>query len=166
MNKKNAIFTCVGMCASAAVGAAASWYYVSKSKESLLQGRLMNSDKHLRLFLLMNQWLQIKQQGKEISSFFSKNGYKNIAVYGMSYVGERLIDELKNSGINVTYTIDRRAERLKSAIPMYSVEDELPEADVIVVTAVFFFEDIKEQLEVKTDIPVISMEDVLFDLMN
>lgn len=60
-------------------------------KEKEAQGM---SKKHLSLFLMMNQWVRIKQEGKNLSSYFEKNGYKNIAVYGMSYAGETLIEEL------------------------------------------------------------------------
>ena len=59
------------------------------------------SDKHLALFLMMNQWVKVKQEGKNLASYFEKNGYKKIAIYGMSYAGETLLEELKDSEINV-----------------------------------------------------------------
>ena len=55
------------------------------------------SDKHFELFKMMNEWVRVKQEGKNLSSYFKRNGYKKIAIYGMSYAGERLVDELKNS---------------------------------------------------------------------
>lgn len=45
------------------------------------------SDKHLAMFLLMNEWMKIKQAGKHIRDYLAKNGYKSVAVYGLSYVG-------------------------------------------------------------------------------
>ena len=42
------------------------------------------SDKHLALFFMMNQWVKIKQEGKNIVSYFERTSYKKIAIYGMS----------------------------------------------------------------------------------
>ena len=53
------------------------------------------AEKHLALFLMMNQWVKVKQEGKNLSCYFEKNGYKKIAIYGMSYAGETLLEELK-----------------------------------------------------------------------
>lgn len=122
------------------------------------------SDKHLALFLLMNEWMKSKQDGKHIKSYFEENGYKQIAVYGMSYVGERLIDELKGSGIIVKYAIDRNAESLYSELSIVSPEDVLPEVDAIIVTAITFFDEIQDMLESKVKCPIISFEDILYEL--
>ena len=63
------------------------------------------SDKHLALFLMMNQWVKVKQEGKSLVKYMEQNGYQEIAIYGMSYVGECLLNELKNSNIVVKYGI-------------------------------------------------------------
>ena len=55
----------------------------------------------------MNQWVSNHQKGKSLISYFEKNNYKKIAVYGMNYIGNTLIDELKNSQITVEYGIDK-----------------------------------------------------------
>ena len=67
------------------------------------------SDKHLALFLMMNRWVQAKQEGKNVSDFLEHNAYKNIAIYGMSYAGERLFEQLSKSNIKVKYGIDRKS---------------------------------------------------------
>ena len=38
------------------------------------------SDKHLALFLMMNRWVQAKQEGKNVSDFLEHNAYKNIVL--------------------------------------------------------------------------------------
>ena len=45
-----------------------------------------------------------------------------------------------------------------------SVEDELEEVDAVIVTAVTFFDDILEKLSQKLDCPVISLEDILYEI--
>ena len=48
------------------------------------------SEKHLSLFLMMNQWVKIRQEGKNLVQNLEQKGYKKIAIYGMSYAGETL----------------------------------------------------------------------------
>lgn len=124
------------------------------------------SDKHLALFLMMNQWVKVRQKGKNIETYFQKNDYKRIAIYGMSYVGETLWDELKNTDIEVVYGIDRNADYMYSELPVVSIEDDLEKVDAIVVTAITFFKDIKGVLVKKVDCPIISLENILEDIAN
>lgn len=39
--------------------------------------------------------------------YFTQNGYQKIAVYGMHYAGERLVDELRNTEVKVVCGIDQ-----------------------------------------------------------
>lgn len=122
------------------------------------------SDKHLTLFLMMNQWVKVKQEGKSLASYFEGNGYKNIAVYGISYAGETLIDELKETNVHVAYGIDKNADTIYADVNMVSIDDDLEPVDAIVVTAITFFEEIEEKLLEKTDCPIISLEDILYEV--
>ncbi len=122
------------------------------------------SDKHLSLFLMMNQWVKIKQEGKNLASYFEKNSYNKIAIYGMSYAGETLIDELKGSGVTVAYAIDKNADSLYADVDIVSTDDDFEQVDAVVVTAITFFDEIEEQLSEKMDCPIISLEDVLYEV--
>ncbi len=131
--------------------------------EKLNKARAM-SDKHLELFKMMNQWVKVKQDGKNLASYLEKNGYKRIAVYGMSYAGETLVDELRGSTVTVVYGIDKNAVSLYSDVDIVSMEDDLEIVDAIVVTAITFFDEIEEQLSEKIDCPIISLEDILYEV--
>lgn len=122
------------------------------------------SDKHKALFLMMNQWVKVKQEGKSLSEYFVKNGYKRIAVYGMSFAGETLLNELKETEVRVLYGIDKNAEGIYLDLNVFTLEDSLDEADAIVVTAVFYFDDIKNTLSKKFNCPIISLEDILYEM--
>ncbi len=122
------------------------------------------SDKHLALFMMMNQWVKIKQEGKSLTSYFDNNGYKRIAIYGMSYAGKTLVDELKNSEIQIEYGIDQRADNIYSDIPIVTLEDTLIGVDAIIVTAITYFEDIQAELSNKVECPIISLEDILYEM--
>lgn len=122
------------------------------------------SDKHLELFKMMNQWVRVKQEEKNLSDFFEKKGYKKIAIYGMSYAGETLVNELRETNIQVLYGIDQLAERLYAEIDIVTLDDDLKEVDAIVVTAITFFNEIEEMLSKKLNCPIISLEDILYDI--
>lgn len=145
-------------------GAAAGAGTVGKISGDKLQKAKNMSDKHLALFLMMNQWVKVKQEGKNLSSYLQKNGYKRIAIYGMSYAGETLVEELKNTGIEVAYGIDKNADSMYSDVDIMSMDDSLDEVDAIVVTAITFFDEIEEKLLEKMDCPIISLEDILYEV--
>lgn len=157
---KKGIVSVLSALAGAAVGAGAI-KKVSGDKINVLGGM---SDKHLALFLMMNQWVKIKQDGKQLASYFMDKGYKRIAVYGMSYAGETLLNELKNTEVKIVYAIDKNADSIFSEIDVFSMEDELEEVDAIVVTAITFYDEIEEKLSEKLDCPILSLEDILYEI--
>ena len=134
---------------------------ISKAKISKIK---QLSDKHLKLFLMMNQWVRVRQEGKEISSYFVRNSYKRIAVYGMSYAGETLLEELKKTEIEVVYGIDQKADGIFADIKLVTMEEPLDNVDAVVVTAITFFDEIEEKLRKKIHCPIISLEDILYEI--
>ncbi len=156
---KKGIISILSALTGAAVGAGVTEKLIGVNVE---KNRNM-SEKHFALFLMMNQWVKVKQDGKDLVSYFEKNGYKRIAVYGMSYAGETLIDELRNSAVTVVYGIDQNAASLYSDVDIVSIDEELEDVDAVVVTAITFFDEIEEQLSKKMDCPIISLEDILYE---
>lgn len=111
---------------------------------------------------ILIQWLSLRQKGITAGDFMRKNGYKTVAVYGMKELGELLYKELRNEGICVKYVIDRFTESVFIDVPVLKPDEPLCPVDVIVVTAVHFYEEIRESLTGRVDIPIRSLEDVLF----
>lgn len=157
---KNGVLSFLSALTGAVLGAGA----MGKIKEKSVKKAEKLSEKHLALFLMMNQWVKIKQENKELASYFEKKGFKKIAIYGMSYVGETLVDELKNSNITVLYGIDQKADSIYADVDIVFIEDELQEVDAIVVTAVTFFDEIEEKLSRKVHCPIISLDDILYEV--
>lgn len=149
---------------SAAAGAAASACVVANSAGKEVDKNLQMSKKHLDLFLMMNQWVKVKQEGKNVSDYLEKNDYKSIAIYGMSYAGEALVRELSDSAIEVKYGIDKNAAGVYSELKLVTPEDELEEVDAVVVTAISFFEDIEKNLSNKLKADIIALDDILYNL--
>ncbi|MCI8358470.1 MAG: hypothetical protein HFI51_10055 [Lachnospiraceae bacterium] len=161
--KKGAI-SVLSLFVGAAAGATAGAVGVGRKAGDKIADRQKLADKHLALYLMMNQWVKVKQEGKNLSAYFENNSYKKIAVYGMNYVGETLLSELKGSGLEIAYAIDRKADTIYADVDVYTAEDALEKVDVVVVTAITFFDEIKEKLGKKMDCPIISLEDILYEV--
>lgn len=157
---KKGVFSILSVLTGAVLGAS----LVGKVKNKKLNSVNQMSGKHLSLFLMMNQWVKVKQEGKNLYSYFAKKGYKRIAIYGMSYAGEALMNELKDSSVTVVYGIDQNADSIYMDVDIVSMNDELEEVDAIVVTAITFFDEIEEKLLEKVDYPIISLEDILYEV--
>lgn len=161
---KQILKTAVSVLAGMAVGGITVGGIIGKlSGEATAKAQKM-SDKHLVLFRMMNQWVKVKQEGKNLSAYFEKNGYKKIAIYGMSFAGETLVDELKNTNTKVLYGIDQNADRLYAEVDIVNLDDHLGKVDAIVVTAITFFEEVEVKLNKLVDCPIISLEDVLYEV--
>ena len=116
------------------------------------------------LFRSLNQWLLLKQEGKSLAKYFSDNEYKTIAIYGMGEMGNRLYDELKGTDITVKYAIDKEMSSIYSELEVMDPQETLEEVDAIIVSAIFAFDEIEEELSKKVSCPVISLDDVVFEV--
>lgn len=157
---KKGISTLLGMAAGAAAGGIAAGTKSSKK----IKGMVETEAKVHELYMAFDQWLQIRQQGKSLVEYFKNNGYKTVAVYGMKELGERLCDELKGSDVTVSYAIDQNADAIYADVDVVTPDEVLAPVDVIVVTAITYFDEIEEKLCEKVDCPIISLEDILYEV--
>lgn len=132
------------------------------------QENLRNKDKKINKFKsyynTLNEWLRIKHKGVNLEKYFIENGYKNVAIYGMGEMGNRLYEELMNTEICVKYAIDKNALSIYSELQMYEAAEDVPPVDVIVVTATFAYDEIVEELQNKVTCPIVSLEDVVYEI--
>lgn len=123
-----------------------------------------NAEKSAQIMRLYDQWMFIHQDHKSAYDYFVEKGIKSIAIYGMDNVGERFYEELKDTDIKIAYAIDKKGGSINAEIKIVAPEDELERVDAIVVTAVYYFDEIFKNLSSKTDIPIISLEEILHEV--
>lgn len=145
------------------VGASASALLIGKECNKLIKQKSDKVDKFKNYYYMLNQWLILKQQGKALTKYFEENQFNNIAIYGVGEMGNRLYDELKDSDICVKFAIDKEDNRYME-VEVKSPEDDFEGVDVIVVTAIFAFEEINRKISPRVSCPVISLEDIIFDI--
>lgn len=160
MKRKTGIAGIVGAFGIGIVGIALT----NKFKNEEIQKKKKSKDKFKGYYNLLNQWLRLKQERKSLETFFVENQYRTIAIYGMGELGNRLYDELKDSAVRIKYAIDENTAGAYSEIEVIAPDENFPEVDAIIVTAVFAYNEIEEKLSGKTNIPIISLEDVVYEV--
>lgn len=157
---KKSVATTLAMLSGAAAGA----FSVSALSKKIIEKKEGKINKFKKYYDMLNQWMIIKQEGKSLENYFINNGYHSIAIYGMGEMGNRLYEDLKGTKITVKYAIDKEAGLTYAEVETREITDTLPTVDAIVVTAVFAFDEIEESLKKTCDYPIISLQDVIYDL--
>lgn len=116
-------------------------------------------------FRLFDSWLYLKENHIDLEKYFVQNNIHNIAIYGAGKVARHLIAELRDSTISIKYLIDNKAKELLD-FSIYSLKEDWPRVDCIVITASFDYENIKKAINSKTDMSVILIDDILYELTN
>lgn len=121
------------------------------------------SDGFKSYYFVMTYWLEIKQRGKGLGEYFQKKNYKNIIIYGYGPIGRRVLDELKDTDINVCLVVDSNLSQEDSILGKVDDIDKVF-ADMILVTPTFAYNDIKNSIKDKVSCPIISLDEVVYSL--
>lgn len=133
------------------------WKYIQKlaTKSSRME----------RYHNMLNKWLEIKNEKILIGDYLQENEFYNIAIYGMGIYGINLLYELQeNESVRVLYGIDRAVDNVDGGIRVYKPEEELPEVDLVIVTAIMSYDSIKQLLVNKMNCPIISLERLIEEI--
>lgn len=120
--------------------------------------------KQVEFYDILIRWLGLRQEQRTLAEYFTENGYQAVAIYGMKEIGRLLLNELRLEGIDVRYVIDRNADKINADISIIKPSCNLPEVDVIVVTASHYFDSIYLELRESTEAEIIPVEDVLWNI--
>lgn len=112
---------------------------------------------------MMHQWFILKENGLPLSDILKKYDVSNVAVYGMGIIGRHVIRELEGSGIIVSYGIDKKNMDSYKDIAVFTPEGQLEKVDAVINTVVWSHDEIKRLLGGMMDVPVFSLEELVFD---
>ncbi len=117
-----------------------------------------------RYFKLLDQWVGVFERKGQIASYFERMQFETVAIYGKGILGKHLEKCLHESHIKAAYFIDSSSELFRSDDPFQYLEEHFPKADVVVVTPIMEYRDIRQKLRRIYDVPIISLEEVIFEL--
>lgn len=122
------------------------------------------AEKYRRYNGVLQQWIRLKNMEKSIAAYFVKRNIRSIAIYGMGDLGNRLFEELKSSAVEVLYGIDQNKDKVFSEIPIYSMDDELPYVDAVIVTPYLSYDQILPKVKEKFHGEILSLEDIIYEI--
>lgn len=160
--KKITIGTAAGAIGFA--GAIGGWIFTAKKLNEKINKKDARINKFKNYFDVTNEWVNLKNQGRNLEEYFVKNGWKQIAIYGMGELGNRLAEELKGSSVIIEYAIDKNADDIFAEMEVKRIDEELPPVDVIVVTPLFVYSEVEQTLREAVEYPIVSIEDVVFSM--
>ena len=83
---------------------------------------------------ILYSWLKFKNKGGSFKQYFVNNHINTIGIYGFANLGRQLYDELLKENINVSYVIDKMGNMINTNVDIKTLNDELSEVDVVIVT--------------------------------
>lgn len=138
-----------------------AWDNQSRKLEKQLLIKISNNE-------LSDVWLEIERKKINLAEHLNMMGYHHIAIYGYGKYGKMFYEEVANnsSGTIVDYIVDKHSDGLKKHLvcKVYSPYEKLPQCDAIIVSVVSQFYDIMLDLKQHTDIPVVSLYEVLYEI--
>ena len=113
---------------------------------------------------LYNMWLAMHQAGYSIEKYLTAQGVSSIAIYGYGELGAHLVNELKDSSVKIDCLIDKQRRQPYWGIQVVRPEEFDAEVDLIIVTAIAHYREIKRSMEMLTGCRIVSLEQVLEDV--
>ena len=121
---------------------------------------MTREEKFVLYFKILNRWMYLKNCNIPFAeSALLKD--KSVAIYGLGELGKRLIEQFELEDRKVEYAIDKQAKLLFADFDLYTLEENLPNVDVVVVTAVADFEEIKSELSGRINTTIVSLEEIV-----
>lgn len=103
-------------------------------------------DRYRGYWTTMDLWLGLIESGGSIAVWLRKQGITSIAIYGLGMLGKHLLYQLRQEDVTVSYAIDQQKELNHGDIAVYSLSDELPHVDAIIVTVLYDYSRIRAVL--------------------
>ena len=126
---------------------------------------IRTADKNYKLYQTSIKWLRLKQSGKQISQYLGQKGCHTVAIYGMSYMGQTLADELADGKVKALYGIDQNAGNQKWTIKIYKPSDKIKPVDLIINTTTIDNSIILHGMA-KKNIPMVAFDELIDQLMR
>jgi len=107
-----------------------------RDNQSLLEDKLK----------IMNYWFINKGI---VANYCKLNNFKTVAIYGKGYFGDCIANELDENDISVRYFIDRAAKKLYDERPIKTLDDQLENVDVVIISLLKYSKEVNNEIQKK-----------------
>lgn len=122
---------------------------------------MVNVKMYVSYYRLLEKWMVLHERGGSTKQYLLSQEIKNIIIYGLGKMAHHLLEDIKGSGINIVCAIDIKTVDKYVDFRVITLEEIIPDADCIIITPVHEAESIKQKLEEKTTLPIISLSEIL-----
>ena len=119
-----------------------------------------NETQKFKLFYhVMTRWML--NGGNCIADKLAKKNVNTYVIYGYAELGKILRKQLEPEGFELLYVFDQKTMASTDDIKIYKPQAGLPDADIIIVTAVYYYEEIKRELSKMGYQHICSLQDLV-----
>jgi LmbE family N-acetylglucosaminyl deacetylase len=124
-----------------------------------------NYQKQLMFYYVLVNWMRNVQNGFYIGQYLKKQEISKVAIYGYAELGKLLEKELQTSGIEVAYIMDKGKKNCEDKT-IYIPQLNLPNVDAVIITAIFYYDSIKKELENYGYERIYSLAKIVDEMLN
>lgn len=129
------------------------------SKE--LEERERVIQKYRQFYRIFLQWIKVEQNRGSIAKYLQEQKLINIAIYGYGDLGKTLYNQLENTDIIVTEILDKREIGIENNLVIKKPMGGNRDVDAVIVTAVYYFDEIQKELNELGYKNIISLQNLL-----
>ncbi len=116
-------------------------------------------------FSLLYRWIRLAQSGITIEKLFLDRNIRRIAIYGFDRIASCILYELRQSAVQVEALIDKKGNGIFIDYTACKPNEiGKLEVDAIIMMPVDDYKNIKSQLCQYTQVKIISIEEILYEL--
>ncbi len=122
--------------------------------------------KYIQFYRVMLRWLHAAQENAGIAGYLKAQGIKTVAVYGYADIGKLVCKELLKSDVRVKAVLDKRdVQCLIAGLKVLKPWKGDRNVDAVLVTAVYYYDEIKIELEEMGYKNVLSLQKIVEELV-
>lgn len=125
-------------------------------------------DFFIQLYELMEKPKLFVDLGKNLTRYFHRNDYRNIAVYGVGKLGKLILRNIDVTQLESICTVDENKESRFENIETVTIKELVAreKLDLVLVTPLLDYPQIEAQICSMREIPVISAKELMCDMID
>lgn len=118
--------------------------------------------KQIMFYQFLTEWVSQKIEGRCLGKFLKEKGYKKIAIYGYAELGKLFYKEVSQEGeLEVVCIFDKKVNGIVDGIEIVNPEYRFMKVDAIVVTAIYYYQEIFDDLVMQGYKNIYSLQDLV-----
>ena len=116
------------------------------------------NEEYNEIMCIQNLWMEKVENGQRITDLLKQKEYSVVAIHGIGMLGVRLLNQIRQTDIEVRYIIGERKDSIYRDIPVKELSPDLEPVDVIIVTSSYYYYEIEKRIKSYLSYEVISIE--------